>query len=511
MNNVRSRSLPLRIPFPLLAVPVLMSVLALPPEARAVAAAPQPQGTPVVPVSRPILVLSSYSANPYAVEPGQDFDLSFRLANTGNAKARNIIATFSSTDFLPRGNGGVVSDLVMADGASTGYSQPLTATSEVKSKAVGSLVLQVSYVDDFGNPFSASFTLSIPIAQPSIPSGPARTRTPTPGPRPQLLIRSYSTNTELLSPGSRFVLSVEVLNAGGSSAKRINMILGGGISTGEGSSGGTPGPGASGGLSGAGGDFTTFAPVGSSNVQFLGDLGPEASMTATQQLIVNGTAKAGAFPVKLSFSYTDERGVSLTDDQVITLLVYTTPLLEVGYYRDPDPLFSGQPGSLPIQVVNLGHNTVILGLMEVTGEGMQLSNSRMMIGPLDPGGYFTLDPMMIADQIGFLEVTVAVHYLDDFNQAQVIEQRLTIQVEPGESLGPEGGAIPGEGAPSGAVGPEEPALPETLWQKVVRVFLGLLGLDSASQTGAGSPGEAVPGGDYPQGPGPIIVPAGPKG
>jgi hypothetical protein len=505
MNNAFSKSTLPRRPLLMAVVPALLLVLTAAPKPAGVAAAPLLQVTPTLPVARPILGLSSYSSNPYAVEPGQEFDLNFRLGNNGNAKARNIIMTFSSTDFLPRGNGGVVSDLVMDDGASTGYSQPLTATSEVKSKAVGSLVLQVSYVDDFGNPFSASFTLSIPIAEPAPFAGPAWTRTPTPGPRPQLLIRSYSTSTELLSPGSRFVLSIEVFNAGGTAAKRINMILGGGLKTGEESSGGTPAPGAGGGLSGAGGDFSTFAPVGSSNVQFLGDLGAGVSMKATQQLIVNGTAKAGAFPVKFSFTYNDERGASLTDDQVITLLVYTTPLLEVGYYREPDPLFSGQPGTLPIQVVNLGHSTVILGLMEVQGTGAQLSNNRMMIGPLDPGGYFTLDPMVMAEQIGVLDLTVAVHYLDDFNQAQVIEQHLSVPVEAGESFpgpGPIEGPPPGEGV-------SEPALPETLWQKVTRLVLGFLGLDGGARSPGGSLPEGVPGEKPPQGP--IVVPAGPKG
>ena len=77
--------------------------------------------------------------------------------------------------------------------------------------------------------------------------------------------------------------------------------------------------------------------------------------------MVNATTKAGAYPMKFSFVYADEYGATYTDDQVITLLVYQSPQVDVSFYRPPDPLFVGQPALLPIQIVNLGRASTVSG------------------------------------------------------------------------------------------------------------------------------------------------------
>jgi hypothetical protein len=459
---------------------------------------------------RPLIVLEGYSPGGYAVSPGQEFDLSFRLANAGQIKARNIVATFAAGDFIPRGTGGVVAAGVIAPGASTGYSQPMTASPALSGGSVGSLPLTVTYTDDAGTPYSESFTLSIPIANPTsrAPSGPAATRTPTPGPRPQLLIQAYETDFSPLTPGARFTLLLDILNVGGSPARRITMILGGGTSTG-GEGGATPGAGSTGGLSGASGDYSHFAPVGSSNVQFLGDLPANEAMDARQTLIVNSSTEPGAYPLRITFVYLDARGNSQTDDQVITLLVYSPPRVEISFYRTPDPLMVGQPGVLPLQIVNLGRNSVILGRMEVAATGAQMSNNSMLVGFLDAGGYLTLDANAIPDQPGTLDLAVTIDYLDDFSQAQTITQSLSVEVIEGEPLPPEGSSG------TGASGEAPLSPPETFWQRLWRAIRGFLGLDS----GLGEPvvplepgtGGTEGGGGGGGGTGPIVVPIGPKG
>ncbi len=56
--------------------------------------------------ARPVIVLQSYSVPGGAVSPGQNFDLTFRLANPGQGTAFNVLASFEAGDFLPRGTGG---------------------------------------------------------------------------------------------------------------------------------------------------------------------------------------------------------------------------------------------------------------------------------------------------------------------------------------------------------------------------------------------------------------------
>src|SRR3990172_4842792 len=428
---------------PIAAAPRLQATDPSPPTNTATAT-PLPTSTPATPVyTRPLIVLESYGAGSYAVTRGQEFDLGFRLRNAGSLKARNIVATFSSTDFLMRVAGGVVAAGVIDVGPSTGYTQPMTASPSLSEGSIGTLQLTVTYNDDAGHSYSETFNLSIPIGSaPGTPSGFA-SRTPTPGYRPQLLVQGYETDPESLSPGSRFTLRMSIVNVGETPARRITMILGGGTSSGPGQ--GTPGANTSGGLSGSGGDFTNFAPVGSSNVQFLGDLPAAGALEASQEMIVNGAAQAGAYALRISLIYTPPPGNTLTDDQVITLLVFSQPILEISFYRPPDPLFAGEPGSLPIQLVNIGRNSAVLGNMEVSAEGAEMSNNVVLVGWLDPGNFYPLDALVVPFEPGPLEVTVAVSYLDDFNQPQEFTRTLSVEVmESGGGGGGGGGFSEGE-------------------------------------------------------------------
>jgi hypothetical protein len=187
--------------------------------------------------------------------------------------------------------------------------------------------------------------------------------------------------------------------------------------------------------------------------------------------------------MKISFAYTDDSNQAYTDDQVITLLVYSKPLVEISFYMDPGMPMVGQPNLLPLQIINLGRKSVILGNLRVEAENADLMNNVILIGTLDSGGYFTLDATYIPYMAGPTDLIVTVDYTDDFNQPQVITQ--TIPIEVMEAYIPEpddgsGGLDDGNGEP---VQPEEP---ETILQTIWRFILGLLGLDSSPSTPGGT-------------------------
>jgi hypothetical protein len=474
---------------------VTPTIILIVPTATATQEPTQADATPT-PYQRPLIVVDSYSASVNEVSPGSQFNLVVRLRNVGQLAASNIVATFAAGDFIPRETGGVVAVNKLDPGDKRKIEQPLTASYDIWGSAVGSVSVQVNYTDVNGTTYSETFNLTLSVAQ---PRGVGATATPTPTPtveprlRPQLLISSYQSDVKILQPGSRFALSLQIHNVGNAKANSVTMILGGGGTSG-GSTGGTPDP--TGGISGASGDFGNFAPVASSNVQFLGDLDQAQSLSLSAELIVNASTNPGAYPMKISFTYTTDDGTVYTDDQVITLLVYSLPQVEVNFYRETGPIILGQPNQLPIQIVNLGRKMTLLGNMRITaagaqpenGIGPQLSNNVVLVGALDTGGYYTLDAMLIPDQPGPLELVATIDYTDDFNQSQVITKTLQVMVEdmpvmepvPGEDGMPvDGGGFPG------AV-PQE----ETLWQKVVRFLRGLVGLDSARPV---SPGEVLPG------------------
>lgn len=455
---------------------------------------PVPTNTPApTAFVRPLLVVNSYGASSAEITPGENLAFEMTIANAGQSRASNVVATFVAGNFTARDTGGVQALGSIDPGGTVRFWQPLAASRDLAGQSIGTLEVKVDYTDVNGTSYSETFALTFPVKRVAT-GGAAATATPTATPtatatsgpvlRPQLLVTSYEIDQDQLQPGMGFTLSLTVQNQGNSEARRVTMILGGG-STSGGTVDGTPVPG--GGLDGAGGDFGEFAPVGASNVQTLGDLAETDSLQTSMALIVNAATEPGAYPVKVSFVYTDDRNNSYEDNQVITLLVYKRPSVEMNFYTPVFDFFVGQPGSLPLQLVNSGRTTAVFGNFSVTAEGATFENNSFFVGTLDPGGFFPLDAVIYPEVPGPLDLLLSVNYTDDFNQPQVLTQTLTINVT--EAFFPEEPFEPFPEEPLPEVEPE----PETFGQKVWRFILGLLGLSSGvpqpAQPDFGVPGE----------------------
>jgi hypothetical protein len=425
---------------------------------------------PVSNFERPQMSVNSSGANTTAIKSLKEFTFSVNFQNAGTVPALNTQVTFTSADLVPTNTGGVVILGTMGANSNKTAEQTFISSTYLYGKSIVSIDATVSYYDDQGTAYSDKFTLSVPVSGASSGSDTGgATATPTGVRSGQLIIPSYGTTVDPLQPGTQFTLTMTVQNSGNDKAQRVTMIVGGGSS---GSSGETPQPG---GVSGGNGEFTNFAPVGTSNIQSLGDLGAGEMRQVKQDLIVNVSTNPGAYPMKITFSYLNNSGEVVNDEQVITLLVFRLPNVEVNFYRPPDLFFQGQPGALPIQLVNLGKNTSVLGNLKVTSKDGIVDSGETLVGALDAGGYFTLDAMFTPDVTGELELDVLIEYTDDFNQARTIERTLKITVEEGFIEPTPDPSMPGDGTDGGF--PVESD--ETFLQKTWRFVLGLFGLDSA--------------------------------
>jgi hypothetical protein len=433
---------------------------------------------------KPQIVIESYSTSKDSIAPGDDFDMFFTLRNAGGDAATNISITFTPGDLVPRETGGVLYQSRIDSGGTHGMKQPLTVSTAIAGGGVSNLVATISYYDNAGEKqYTGTFNLSFHVNYPSYTYAPTKTATPMTVYRPQLTITGYSSDVDPLEPGKPFNLKLQVRNLGNADAKGVTMIMGGG----SGSSGNTSGTPEPGGVSGGSGEFTNFAPLKSSNIKYIGDVPLDNEMTIDQALIVNTSTNPGAYSVKFSFVYVDQRGTHFTDDQVITLLVFQIPLIDITFYHEAGPFYPGQPGLLPIQITNLSRKPVVLGNMKASvASGGTLTNDVTLVGAMDAGNYFTLDANLIPDAPGPMDIEVAVNYTDDFNQLQTIHRKLHIDVQEAAAMpeGPGGqgsqGGVPG-GKPGEITNPggsDVPAAPETFSDKLLRVVKGLIGLDS---------------------------------
>ena len=405
---------------------------------------------------RPLLGINTYSTSPKVVKGGQEFTLTFVVENRGMVSAFNNVVTFTGEGFFPRTNSGTQYIQNIEPGGKTTFTQNFLVSDSLAWSEAGTINAAVTYNDSSGKQYTDTLPITIILS----PYAYSATSTPTPAAKPQLVVIGNSTDIDPLQPGSIFELTLKVRNLGSSDAKAVTMYLGGGLSFND---AGTPQAGSS-----SGTELTNFAPLGSSNVVVVGDIAKGSEVSIKMKLVVNVTTAPGAYTLKTSFVYTNPNNTRYVDDQVITLLVYSLPQVEVSFYQDPGVLMVGMPNMLPLQVTNLGKKTSILGNMKVTSAGGEVTNNVSLVGALDPGGYYTLDSQIMTNQEGPLDIEVVINYTDDFNQAREIKHTLSLEVMPAPVMTPD---------PAMTDMPTEPVT-ETFWSKVGRFFKGLFGLDS---------------------------------
>ena len=318
------------------------------------------------------MVVNSYASNPNPIKPYQEFTLSVVFENRGQTTANNLIVTFAGTDLYPRSNGGVSSTSSLgSSGDKVTFTQTFLAGGNLSWQEVAPLTATAVYSDSNGQSYTEVFSLTLGIVAPSYY---AATATPKSQDKPQLVITGINTDVDPIQPGSIFNLKLSITNLGKVDAKAVTMVLGGGVTPGDQT--GTQQPG---GVSGSSGDLTNFAPLGSSNLVAIGDVKQGETLNTTQQLVTNVSTQPGAYTLKISFVYDNDKGIRMVDDQVITLLVYSLPQVEISFYRAPGDFTVGMPGTLPIQVTNLGKKTNVLGNMKVTVENAR-SDQRCLTG-----------------------------------------------------------------------------------------------------------------------------------
>ena len=418
---------------------------------------PSPTDTSKPLAGRPQLVVTGYYASMEPIHAGCDFDLEISIRNDGSWPAQGVSLVFNGDNFYVRETGGVWSIPALPSGESYTIRQPLTASWSLAGYTVGTTTATASYSDGNGTAYSDTFSFSVDIYFDSNWGKP--TPTPILGENPQLIVQGYHVNVAELRPGVTFALELEIANPGSRLAKGVNMVFG--EQAGSGSTSTTA----------AAGSKVPFAALDTSNLVHVGDLYPGETRGIAQRLIVDLQVTAGVYTLPLAFEYFDEKGAQHTDNQVVTLIAHTTPQLKISFYENPGELRVGESAVMPIQVTNMGYQTVLLGDLRLSARQDGLTSDTAFIGPLESGGSFTHDAEITPSAAGVLEIQVAVDYNDIYGRPQNIIQTLTV------SVASDGNSPSNEGTGTPIIVMEEAGPPEeNFLQNLVRFFRSLLGL-----------------------------------
>lgn len=382
-------------------------------------------------VGRPKLTINSYAVEPSDLVPGSHFTLTLTLSNQGERSATDISVGVGGTLALP----GESSSTAFVDTLEPGGEQVVIFSlvlGQVDKAGRQGVPIDLKYNDPAGTKYTEQQSIGIDVNTGSLY-------------QPQLLIESYTIEPTQLSSGDRFTLSLKLTNVGGGKAQRVLIILGG-----EGAE-----------------QLNVFVPAAASNIGFLAELEAGASTELVQAMIVDAKAEPKAYSVPIGLTYNDTYGNRKSETHRISLMVLRRPEFQVSFYMPfPSPAMTGMPFMLPIEVMNTGTSRISISLLEVTSEQLQIEGGSMFVGGLEPGLSWTVDATASAMEAGPAQVVVNIHYLDDFNQKQVISHTLDVEVMEGFDPNP--------------FEPEEvlPEQPETFWQKVLRFLRGLVGLGS---------------------------------
>lgn len=422
-------------------------------------ATPVPTTTTAAAYARPLLNLTSYSYDTYDVYAGSVFTLSSVFKNPGQQRAYNIVIAYSASSFTAEDNGGVDVISSLGAGESVSSSQDFVVSSSLSSSPIA-VDIKVEYKNESGESFSQSFTVSV------IASGYGTYYTSTPEGRPQMVVADYETDVDTLEPGTTFLLTMNLQNRGYLGAANTIMLIGGSSSD---SSNSTT-------------VSENFLPMGSSNVVVIGDVAVQQYVQIQQTFVVNSDTDPGVYPLTLNFTYEDEDGNEFSDTQIITLLVYLVPTIEISFYEEPDTMYVGEDATLPIQVVNMGSDSMLLGDIHINVENAILSNNQTYIGNLESGGSFTIDTDITPQQAGSIPVTITINYQDNFKKTQTITQTLSITVEESQSMAPAQGQDSSLVATQMAQFQTQQQTSSNFMDIVLRFFRGMLGFDSSATT-----------------------------
>ena len=185
-----------------------------------------------------------------------------------------------------------------------------------------------------------------------------------------------------------------------------------------------------------------FSPLGSSSSAYIGTLGPGEEKTITMSLISDGSIKPTVYSIRLYLSYRDVDGNMKNDSKTIGIPIHAIGGFEIqGLKIEPERgdvngvpvILGGGRTTIEFDVINTGTRIANFVMVELgdTNPTIYAEEQKVYIGPIEPDDFSTIRFNIRLGNVsaGRYNIPFKVSYVDSYNQKQVIEKEIPVEVE----------------------------------------------------------------------------------
>jgi len=405
-------------------------------------------------VNQSQVVIDGYTVDPTLVEPGKPTIVRLTVANRGNTTASQVAlrVTGGESILLPNGQGDtfVVGDLQA--GTRLPLQMPLIVNSNTKN-GVQMQPITITYLQN-GEAKETASAITINVAT-------------VDKPQPYLLLAEYNTGYDRLTPGTSFTLDITLQNVGKEAADAVTVTFGTVQSSGDGVN--DPNNPDTGGNQTNTTPSTTFAPLGTAGLIYVGDIPVGTSIDVSQDFIVAGGVTSGIYSLPITLQYRLPDGSAKQEMLNLSQVVIAPPRLRINPPNPlPEVLNAGEMMPISLELVNIGKSKIDLTEATVTAEnGEIVEGATVQLDGLAVDEDTALTTVVMPLEEGTLTVNIALAYLNELGQTETIDLSYTAEVMPAPEIIEE------------PYVPEEPQpLPEPEVDWFGRVVMAVFGLGS---------------------------------
>lgn len=231
-------------------------------------------------------------------------------------------------------------------------------------------------------------------------------------PAPVIMVTSYSTSVDRITPGTIFDLALTLHNATYRRADNVVVVLG--------STGGTADAASAGGAGGL-----TVLETG--NAKYVGALRGEREVSVSFRVIASPGTPPGALNIPITASF-EHGGTRQEVSYTVGLLIEREPALSLVTAELPESVVAGEPFMASFELANASGFALSGVALSVESTAAAVSDGTIFLGSMETATTEIIDATITAEQTGDLEVAVILTYRDDFGKQQEFRETRTVTV-----------------------------------------------------------------------------------